>query len=79
MKEKKTARMRDGYFNRILYTVYYYDGWYAVRGGKVGHYCGDSTYIHDGGNLYDVPSTDIFTCGANSINSMKDLIGYVKS
>lgn len=78
MKEKKKARMRDGYFNRKLVTVYFYDGWYAVRNGEVVHYCGDSSYIYDGGNLDNVPSDDIFNLGTDTITSMGSLIKHVK-
>ena len=76
MKEKKKARMRDG-VNRNLKTVYFYDGWYAVRNGEVVHYCGDSNFIHNGGNLDSVPSDDIFNIGNNKITRMGELIKHV--
>ena len=62
MKEKKKARMRGGN-SRKLFTVYFYDGWNAVKDSILVHYCGHSNYIHDGGNLDNVPSDDIFTLG----------------
>ena len=77
MKEKKKARMRDGYWSRKLFTVYFYNGWYAVRGASIVHFCRDSSYIHDGGNLFNVPSNDIFNLGDDEIKGMGSLIKYV--
>lgn len=77
MKEKKTARMRDGNWNRKLKTIYFYDGWYAIRGGEVVHYCGDSDFIYDGGNLDNVPSDDIFTLARENVDCMRTLVKLV--
>lgn len=76
MKEKKKARMRDG-GDRNLKTVYFYDGWYAVRNASVVHWCGDSSYIHNGGNLNNVPSDDIFNLGSKDIIDMSSLVKHV--
>ena len=76
MKESKKARMRDGY-SRKLKTVYFYDGWYAVRNGKVVHYCGESSYIHDGGNLNNVPSNDVFTLDKGQVSNMNLLVELI--
>ena len=77
MKEKKKARMRDGTC-RKLKTVYFYDGWYAVKDGVLVHYCGDSEYIKDGGNLNNVPSDDVFTLGQGCVNCMQALVELIK-
>ena len=78
MKEKKKARMRDGYFNRKLVTVYFYDGWYSGKGWTSVRYCGDSECIHNGGNLKNVSEYDIFNLGRGCVNSMNDLVKLVK-
>lgn len=77
MKEKITFRMRDGHYTRKLYTVYYYDGWYAIRGGSRAHYCGDSSYLHNYGNLDDVPSNDVFELANEEFKTMGQFVKHV--
>lgn len=78
MKEFKTARMRNGNGDRKLYTVYFYNGWYALRGGKIVAYCGDSSYIRTGGNMINIPDFDILNLGGDyRVNNMCDLVKYV--
>lgn len=76
MKEEKTARMRNG-SNRKLFTVYFYDGWYSIKGGKMVGYCGDSSVIYNGGNLNNVRDYDIFNLGEGKIENMKSLVKHV--
>ena len=78
MKEIKTARMRNGHGNRKLYTIYYYNGWYTQRGGRMVGYCGDSSYIRNGGNMVNIPDFDVFNLASGCVNNMNELVKLIK-